>query len=107
MARLGFTEVAAVWRQRLDRFERSGLTVASFCAREGVSTASFYRWRRQAAAKGEASEPPAFRAVQVRPAALPLVVELPSGARLEVPSQDLDLVRAVVGQLASGGEPAC
>jgi transposase len=35
------------WQQRLERFRRSGLTVSAFCESEGVSTASFYTWRRR------------------------------------------------------------
>jgi transposase-like protein len=35
------------WQQRLDRFRKSGLAVAHFCEREGISTASFYAWRRR------------------------------------------------------------
>jgi transposase-like protein len=30
----------------MSRFERSGLGVEAFCQREGISAASFYRWRR-------------------------------------------------------------
>ena len=33
------------WRALLSRFSTSGLSVAGFCEREVVSTASFYRWR--------------------------------------------------------------
>ena len=33
------------WRALLSRFSTSGLSVAAFCDREAVSTASFYRWR--------------------------------------------------------------
>ena len=36
----------AQWRSLLRRFSDSGLSVALFCRREAVSTASFYRWRR-------------------------------------------------------------
>jgi hypothetical protein len=35
------------WRALLSRFSGSGLTVAAFCEREGVSTASFHRWRER------------------------------------------------------------
>lgn len=33
------------WREVLERFAQSGLTARAFCDREGISTASFYRWR--------------------------------------------------------------
>lgn len=35
------------WRALLAQFADSGLTVAAFCRREAVGTASFYRWRSQ------------------------------------------------------------
>jgi len=35
------------WRQRLVRFASSGQQIKSFCKAESVSTATFYRWRRQ------------------------------------------------------------
>jgi hypothetical protein len=34
-------------RERLERFFHCGLAVAPFCAREGVSVASFYHWRKK------------------------------------------------------------
>lgn len=36
--------------ERLDRFRRSGQTVAQFCDAEGVSAPSFYVWKRTLAA---------------------------------------------------------
>jgi hypothetical protein len=33
------------WREVLARFAQSGLRTRAFCDREGISTASFYRWR--------------------------------------------------------------
>ena len=53
------------WRRRLRRQATSGLSIPAFCAREGVSSASFYAWRRRLAA------PPRRRATRpapVRPA---------------------------------------
>ena len=40
------SEVAQVWGARIDWQQRSGLTVAERCEAEGVSTASFYRWKK-------------------------------------------------------------
>jgi hypothetical protein len=42
----------AVWRARFERFFDCGLAVARFCAREGVSVASFYLWRKKLGAHG-------------------------------------------------------
>jgi transposase-like protein len=36
-----------LWSRRMQRFERSDLTVAAFCQSEGVSQASYYYWRRK------------------------------------------------------------
>ena len=35
------------WRKRIQRQQQSGLTVAEFCQREDVSTATFYGWKRK------------------------------------------------------------
>ena len=48
----------AQWQALLARSARSGLSVAEFCRREGVSTASFYTWRKRLGA-GAAEVPPA------------------------------------------------
>lgn len=36
-----------VWADRLERFKQADLTVAQFCAEEGISVPSFYQWRRK------------------------------------------------------------
>jgi transposase-like protein len=33
------------WREIVERHEQSGLTVAAFCQREGIKSASLYGWR--------------------------------------------------------------
>jgi len=35
------------WREWFDEFERSSVTVASFCDSIGVCIQTFYRWRRK------------------------------------------------------------
>jgi len=103
MARSSDSRKAVAWRRRVRRFGRSGLTVARFCRQEGVSTASFYRWRNRLADQ----RPPtrgvdhasAFRAVRVTPAATPISIHLPGDVRVEVPLENLDAVRAVLAQL--------
>jgi hypothetical protein len=39
----------AQWQALIERAERSGLAAAAFCQREGISTASFYSWRKRLA----------------------------------------------------------
>jgi len=93
-----------LWRQRLQRFERSGLSAVAFCAKEGVSVPSFYAWRRRLL------RPPietAARLVPVRlfPAAAPVEILLPDGLVLRLAAGcDLDFVRALVATL---GERPC
>ena len=48
----GQRQGAARWRERLDRWKRSGLTITAFCQREGVSQPSFYSWRKRLAVIG-------------------------------------------------------
>jgi transposase-like protein len=97
------TEKAAEWRDRLRRFRASGMTVTRFCEMERVSQPSFYQWRRKLEETGGAGEVrPVFQPVVVTPAASAgpgLVVRLASGAELEVGAGNLDVIRAVVGEL--------
>ena len=97
-----------LWRQRLLRFERSGLSAVAFCAKEGVSAPSFYAWRRRLRPPAEqavrSAVPPAnvARIVPVRllPAAAPVELLLPAGVVLRLaPGCDLDFVRALVAAL--------
>ena len=103
-----------LWRQRLARFERSGLSAPAFCAHEGVPLPAFYAWRRRlngsVTERTSATDPvePSSdaRFVPVRlfdPA--PVEVHLPSGATLRLaPGCDLDFVRNLVAAL---GGPSC
>jgi hypothetical protein len=47
MARKVNLELRETWRKRIERQGQSGLTVAKFCQREGVSTATFHGWKRK------------------------------------------------------------
>ena len=98
----------AAWRQRLERFARSGLSVSRFCATEGVSVASFYRWRKELAAAEPSEGQPASGAEAGQAfapvtlvAASTLVVELPGGTRLQVPAGNVGLVRAAIAEIAA------
>ena len=110
----------AVWRGRFRRFSSSGLSVGRFCAREGVSTASFYHWRKRLRLKGQprsATESRGrlrtgradglgrFRQVAVvadrspgLPAAPVIRIQLPCGTRIEVDAEHLDAIRTVVAK---------
>lgn len=45
------------WSEVMQRFEGAGTTVGQFCAQEGLSTQSFYRWRGRVASGGEVPTP--------------------------------------------------
>ncbi len=103
MARSSGLGEAAVWRRRVRWFARAGMTVECFCEEEGVSASSFYRWRKKLAERQTPSSGgrhmPAFQAVRVTAGDATVAILLPGGARLEVPTANLDVVRAVMGEL--------
>ena len=55
------------WRRQIQRQEDGGLTVAEFCRRLGVSTVTFYAWKRRLR-----EAPPASPLVPDRPSARPM-----------------------------------
>ena len=102
MGRGDDTARARVWRERFLRFADGGMTIAVFCVAEGVSTASFYAWRRKLAMRHQTSrkkKPSAFEPLTIAAAAM-VVIRLPGGASIEVPAASQDALRTIVGQLA-------
>ena len=90
-----------LWQQRLERFRHSGLTIPAFCDREGISTASFYAWRRRLQHDSTPPATDAPRLVPVRlvtpPPGAPVELLLPSGAVLRLsPDTDLDWLRQLL-----------
>lgn len=94
---------AQAWQALVEGFGASGLTLAQYCAREGIGMASYHRWRRLL------SVPPR-RATTTLPSAeakhstvTPAFVDLGAlsgtGARLEL---RLDLGGGVILQIARG-----
>lgn len=96
------------WAERLARFPDSGLSPAQFCAREGVSLATFYAWKRRLAAAdatSEAGSGPRLLSVRLAPPAPAVELILPGGAVVRLaPGSDLAFVRALVQAL---GERPC
>jgi transposase-like protein len=95
------------WQQRLDRFQTSGLTVADFCEREGISPASFYAWRRRYEAGQAPAAANAPRLVPVRlvtpPASAPVELLLPSGVVVRLsPDTDPAWLRQLLPLLGVG-----
>ena len=104
MARSLSPAKADEWQRRLQRFQKSRQTVATFCHHEGVSAPSFYLWRKRLAlsppAKHEGSKRPAgFRPVRLLPS-VGVSVQLPGGTQLVVPTTDAESLRLVIETLA-------
>ena len=106
----------AVWRERLARFRAGDLKVAEFCRREGVSSASFYRWRgrlepgnrRVRSVRRKGGKPPTTdrpeRFVAVNVAGLTEAeIELPNGIKIRVPATNAEALRAAI----LAGHDAC
>lgn len=78
------------WVERLDRFAAGDLTVAGFCAAEGVSESNFYLWRRRLAQSSTpAAISPRVVPLRVTPApapATPIELALPSGTVVRFPA---------------------
>ena len=111
MARPKDPALESAWRRRLRRQARSGLSIPAFCDREGVSTASFYAWRRRLDAPPRAArpEPPLFVPLHVDPESRPdepppahrFEIELPHRVRLRCPARpDPEWLGRIVAALA-------
>ena len=96
------------WRRVIERWQRSGLSVAAYCRREDLAACSLHWWRQEL--KRRDSENPAFLPVQVADALSASVkneieIVLTSGRRIAVrPGFDAPTLRQVLGVLE---EPAC
>jgi hypothetical protein len=106
MARQADRRKLAEWQRRLRRFEKSGLTVSRFCARERVSVPTFGYWRRKCAG-GDASPqaaPASFKSVEVI-GGRAVTLRFPAGAVLEIPEDRPDLVRIAIEAVAGIAQP--
>lgn len=90
-----------IWGERLERLASSGLSVKEFCTLEQVSIASLYQWRRRLAKEVDSAgvDSPSFQPVQIVGGGL-VTVEFPGVAAMRVPAERVDVVRAVVLELA-------
>lgn len=89
------SETANLWTERSQRFEQAQMTVAQFCAAEGVSQPSFYNWKRKLRSPRDPEVPAvaklvpvSFQATPDRPSAMAnhanATIELPGGFRIRV-----------------------
>jgi hypothetical protein len=100
-----------VWRERFLRFDGGTVKVEDFCLAEGVSKSSFYHWRRKLELPRRPSSPTrqgrktqqtngrgAFEPVTIAATAM-VVIRLPDGTLIEVPTGSEQALRVIVGQL--------
>ena len=110
MSRMPDPEKRQEWTRRLLEFDRGQWTVVDFCRREGVSTATFYQWKRKlgreiARGFGTRAATPAVKFMPVEitdqgaNARGRIEVHLTNGTRLLVPCHDQAVIRAVIGAL--------
>lgn len=101
MARTSDPELRLWWRRLINSFDAERQSVAQFCSRHDVSTASFYAWRRRLG-ETPGSPSPAFLPVQITQSPTPeraVQVHLPSGVRIEVPTADRDLLFELIAHV--------
>ena len=91
---------AAEWQQRLVRFREARVSVSAFCRTERVSVPSFYQWRKKLA-RSAVEEPDANAGfIPVRlVTSTGIVVELPGGTRLQIPTGDPQLIQVAIQTL--------
>ena len=56
------SDAEGLWRERIRDQQRSGLSVASYCAEHAISVSTFYLWRRRL---GDAGLPTPMKLVEV------------------------------------------
>jgi hypothetical protein len=127
MAQKSNDQLRKTWRNRIDRQRQSGQTVIQFCQQEGVSTPSYYKWKRKLQAEQPApqkktttrrkAKAPKRRPVKVAaPSTSPPFVQLPlpappscpwievvlsEGTIVRLPQQNLAALKTVLGALGN------
>jgi hypothetical protein len=89
MARVRDLNRKYTWRQRHQRQSSSGLSVAAFWAREGISAEAFYAWRHRLAARSLPArlEPPLFVPLDLDSPHRQTSAALGRGLEVELPNQ--------------------
>ena len=104
MSRVSKSAKLTEWRRRIRRFSQSKLTVAAFCEKERVSVPSFYHWRRKLNAESKPRRKrnggSAFRPVALLTPGPIVSVSFAGGTRIEIPAENTEAVRAVVGEFS-------
>jgi hypothetical protein len=104
-------ERVRAWREMIDAWKRSGLSINAFCRDRKLTRSNFDRWRRILAAKtseprGESPSSPSSAFVPIRVTAKPMAeVVLRSGILVRLPlGADPDAVTRLV---AAVGAASC
>ena len=103
MARLPDPAVYERWSRLIRLHDQSDLTIAAFCDSHGISTASFYQWRRKI--RGQTDQHGEFLAVQVSQpprSTHDVRVRFPCGTQIELNANDTDSLLLIVDRLATG-----
>lgn len=99
----------ATWRQRMQRWQKSGLSIARFCRRERVSEASFYYWRKRLNDDGKPEPASLFVPLSITHRAItqPIEIQLPNQSIVRLPrdcdQQLLCRLVDVVGRIDGNG----
>ena len=110
MARQQRTEREMYWQDLIDRQGANQQSIADFCQDEGISTASFYAWRRRLQSPGRpvSSQAPRSALVPLRIVPEPslareaVIVEWPGGIVMRVATGcDAATLRTVVATLSA------
>lgn len=89
------------WRERIDRWRASGLSIREFCVRNRLTESTFYLWKRELRTRGEAtSAQPKFVPLTVIPTATVSVeVRCPSGHVVCFPACEVSALASVFSAL--------
>ena len=74
------------WAARLQRFQENPSSVAAFCRTEGVSSASFYLWKRRLAAESMTTTPTFVPITVADTPRAPVEVAFPNGIVIRIPA---------------------
>ena len=101
------------WKQRLESYKASGLSLDVFCLQEGVSKSTYYRWvdqlkngipesllAEEAARQQAEANPATFLPVSLK--ASPIELQLPNGGVVRLPlgigqAASVEVIRVVGG----------
>jgi len=105
MAKTMIADRQQYWREAIERQQASGQSMVAFCAREGLSPASFHAWkrrfRRPRGKTGKAAKQ-ALVPVQIVGDALGrLEVQWPDGVVLRAQGCDMQTIGAAVAALSA------